>query len=474
MISARQAAAAVVAMAVSAAVLVGARALLGGWLMSDGLGAAQRPLRAGPITPGPRRQPVRVIVVDGLTAADATTPAWAALCRRGLDLTVDVGFPTKSLPVQAVLWSGLTQQQLGLGPSNAPRPRLPALVPAQVPGARAVVQAWTRIARAVGFAEVEPGVEADPVETGADPAAVAAWAGAFPGAARRAVASRAPLVMVHILDVDQAAHHGGRASARYRRAVADADALVATLVAARPDAAWVLVADHGHRAAGGHGDAERSIRLVRACVTPAPPGAHAGQRGAVHLVDLAQHVRSLLGVAAHPAAVGRPLASAMAAPDPDATLPRPSRAAAAVAGGLALLTALAALRWLRPRWAALWLPVALVASALVAGVPTLSARPAPWAPLVAGACALPAAWACRRRAGALWLVAAVGVAGAVVAAWRPACRRRWSTDARQRALSHRGIRDGERGGRGWAGRGRRSAGGPGRAPTSMRPISDVR
>ena len=43
----------------------------------------------------------RVVLIDGLTAAVARTlPTWRALCGQGLTVTVEVGFPTVSLPVE--------------------------------------------------------------------------------------------------------------------------------------------------------------------------------------------------------------------------------------------------------------------------------------------------------------------------------------------------------------------------------------
>src|SRR5512134_2126010 len=64
------------------------------------------------MTPATR---VRVILIDGLGEATAATlPNWSSLCKRGISLRVDVGFPTVSLPIQVALWTGLTQQQTGI------------------------------------------------------------------------------------------------------------------------------------------------------------------------------------------------------------------------------------------------------------------------------------------------------------------------------------------------------------------------
>lgn len=104
-------------------------------------------------------QRVRVILIDGLGETTAATlPNWSALCKRGIALRVDVGFPTVSLPVQIALWTGLTQQQTGVV-FRSDRPLVPPLatsIPAQVPGSRAVAESHGYIVRSIGFADVKP------------------------------------------------------------------------------------------------------------------------------------------------------------------------------------------------------------------------------------------------------------------------------------------------------------------------------
>lgn len=383
---------------VAAALLVAARVGVGRWLASDGLGAPQRPLARGPSTPAPRPGPVRVVVLDGLGRADAGLPALEELCARGLDLTVDVGFPTKSLPVQAVLWTGLTAQQLGWGPSNRARPTPPGALPPLVPGSRAVVEAWGSIARTVGFADVEPPPRADWAAPEAEADVVAAWRAVFVERGVAAAASDAPLVLLHVLAIDRASHERGPRSPAATAARTEAERALARWLAAAPRAHWIVLSDHGHVAGGGHGDAEPALRLVRACVWPRPPGAP--DRGAVHLVDLAAHLRAVTGRAAHPGAVGRPLASAVAAPDPDATLPSPRAPARALALTLVLVT----LGWVarRPgrRLVLLGLPLGLGLAVALAGVPTLSLRTPPWVALCGALTAAPGLWFTRRAAGA--------------------------------------------------------------------------
>ena len=80
--------------------------------------------------------------------------------------------------------------------------------------------------------------------------------------ARRSVGRTSPssLVFVHVLRVDTAGHKHGGASPEYAQAAREADAILAELVAAAPDARWFALSDHGHIAAGGHGGEEDYVR----------------------------------------------------------------------------------------------------------------------------------------------------------------------------------------------------------------------
>ncbi|MEZ4366961.1 MAG: hypothetical protein R2939_11810 [Kofleriaceae bacterium] len=308
--------------------------------------------------------PIRVVLVDGAGAETARAmPAWNALCARGLDLIVDVGFPTVSLPVQVSLWTGLTQQQTGVtaqdGRALAP-PLAPPALPPQIAGSVAVAESHPGIVRSLGFARIETPEDGDV---------------ATPWQARavREVGSDARLAFVHILRVDTAGHRSGRASSAYQQAAVEADALLGELVAARADAWWMVLADHGHLASGGHGGEERALRQVRACV--AGPGVGTGVGGPIHLVDLSRTLADALGVRLGPAARGRTLAAALAAPlDGDDAVPSlpPWRALVALA---IVALAVAATAWgMRGRLALgpWWFPVAIAALILLARSPTLS------------------------------------------------------------------------------------------------------
>jgi hypothetical protein len=317
---------------------------------------------------------VRVVVLDGLGAAPASElPGLSRLCAAGQELRVDVGFPTVSLPVQAALWTGRTQQQSGLQyrARQLERPP-PGSVPAQVPDSVALAESHPEIVRSFGFATTRP----DPSQDPEDPEA---WRAAFPEAAVAAVGSAARLVHVHVLRVDEAGHAAGGASPAYAEAARWADALLDRLRAAAPaDALWFVLADHGHRPAGGHGGEEPEIRVVRACV--AGPGiAPSSTIAAIHLVDLARALADALGADLPSDARGRAWSEALADPAPDATLPRPGRLRkmiAALLAGLGVVAGVSAGAPGRRRSCWPWaLVVTLAGVALVHGWPSLSDQP---------------------------------------------------------------------------------------------------
>lgn len=350
--------------------------------------AVPRPPAPLPAGTGPGLAPAahtRVIVVDGLAEHVAKTlPAWTAVCERGLTLRVDVGFPTVSLPVAVAMWTGLTQQQTGImNRYNRPLEQpIAGGIPAQVPGAIGITEGvmvqkpgaaakpgnYGWIGRSLGFPHYEP--EADPKKRHVDQDG-AAWAEAWRGRALEAVAGEAPLVFVHLMSVDAAGHIHGM-SDEYRRAALAADGEVGALVAAKPDARWFLVSDHGHIAGGGHGGEEPSVRVVQACI--AGPGVAPGTGGPLHIVDIARALADSVGAALGPEARGRPLSAALAAPlEGTQAIP----ALGTGPGALALFVLVAGLglsAWsVRRWWLAPWWFVAAGAALVIArGEPTLS------------------------------------------------------------------------------------------------------
>ena len=372
-------------------------------LFVRGAGGAEAPALAmpggGPLPGLAPVERVRVVLIDGV---DRTTahwlPNWSAVCGDGLELIVDVGYPSVSLPVQRVLWTGLTQQQSGvlfvggyLGPP-------PLGIPAQVPGSMAIAESHQGIAHSLGFAQVLPDRAKVPPGWGFE-TRWPAWLGlergdGFAQAARQWVATDLRLVFVHVLVTDSVGHRAGRASQGFRAAAAWADGLLGELRAAEraahPDGRtrWFVLADHGHRAGGGHGDAEPWIRQVRGCIagdaTPTSPG---GVPPYVHLVDFSRAIADSLAVPLPAESAGRPLGAALAAPvDEEATLPRPGTLrwlaaiallfVALLATGLAARGRLTALPW--------WWPVAYLSLIWIELPPSLTTHMVyrPWGEII--------------------------------------------------------------------------------------------
>jgi hypothetical protein len=311
---------------------------------------------------------VRVLLIDGLGESTAATlPELSALCARGIDARVDNGFPTVSLPVQHVLWTGLTQQQSGVQYRIDPLEEPPAhSLPALVDGAIGIAESHPRIVHSFGFSFAQPPI--------ADELPVDWRSEGFMAEAKRAVSSDSALVFVHVLRVDETGHAKGAESEAYRQASKDADGMLADLVAADPSARWFVLADHGHLPAGGHGGAETDIRNVRACIVGALPEDMQGRSGAMHLVDYARALRESLGVESAESSVGRGLAEAMSEPKPGETLPRPgmlrwSLALACILGSLVLLFVIGRKHRLQ---APVWILLAYVGALIFIGPLSLS------------------------------------------------------------------------------------------------------
>jgi len=349
-----------------------------------GPGGADKPPLALPPEAGRARAglgPVRFLRVALLDGVDRDTadmlPAYRALCARGLSLTVDVGFPTVSLPIQSALWTGLVQQQSGIEFVQARVDPPPAgSLPAREPSSAAVSETHAFIAQSFGFARAWPRLDTKKED-------VAPWAErGFPIVAEQMVASDTRLVFVHMLAADTAGHKKGRDSPEFGAAAANLDNLLGRLVdldrSVHGDRSrWLVLADHGHLPAGGHGGEEPRIRLVRACL--AGPGLErAGDAPSghlVHMVDLSRAVADSLGLPPHPDSAGRPLWAAVAATEqPKITLPRPGplrwAIAAALLAAAAIATWFAARRrvWRLPWW---WV-LAYVSVVSIQTVPSLS------------------------------------------------------------------------------------------------------
>jgi hypothetical protein len=317
---------------------------------------------------------LRVVLIDGLDARLADTlPHLQRLCGDGLDLRLDTGFPTVSLPVQHALWTGLTQNQSGVMYRIERLQEPPAAsLASRVPHSIAVAESHPEIVHSFGFSTSLPAMDA-----WKDPSAEATWrTEGFAAAATEAVTSTAALAFIHVLRVDEAGHAHGGGSTVYAQAAAWADDLLDALVRADadPSTRWVVLSDHGHRRAGGHGGSRASIRIVRACVFGNTPTVLASANRVLHLVDLHRFLADSVGLDPDSDSVGRPLALALEDPCPGATLPRPGPLRWVVAG-FWVLGGVAATAWAaRGRAIGLpwWLAVAYLGVVLIHGLPTLS------------------------------------------------------------------------------------------------------
>jgi hypothetical protein len=249
-------------------------------------------------------RPVRVVLIDGLGEREADTiPALASICGDGVRLRVDVGFPSVSLPVQHVLWTGAWQTQSGIefAVDRLRHPAfetLPEVVARRSGTSVAVAESHPEVASSFPFSRVvvmprrrsERALEQNVLAAAQAPDA---------------------LVFVHLLAVDESGHRHGSLSPQYRAAARGAGQVVAALWRVRrPDWTVLVLSDHGHLPRGGHGDLEDEVRWVRACL--AGPGIPSGISARATMPDLNAVLAERLGVTAPAASAGRSLASLLA------------------------------------------------------------------------------------------------------------------------------------------------------------------
>ncbi len=103
------------------------------------------------------------------------------------------------------------------------------------------------------------------------------------------------LLILHLPDADETAHDLGAASDEYAAVTRQMDSDISRLISGMQDdrTVFVITADHGHVAAGGHGGWETEVTGVPAVF--AGPGISLGT-GTISQVDIAPTVASLLGM----------------------------------------------------------------------------------------------------------------------------------------------------------------------------------
>lgn len=316
----------------------------------------------------PRAPRTRVILVDGLTVAGTEQiPSWKIICSQGALLSIDVGFPTVSLPVEAALWTGLTQQQTGIVANHVFDPPIKG-IPSQVPGSIAIAENHGYIVRSLGFSRAEPAAEPDKPMKDANEKP---WESQWFTLAIEAVKSTSPLVFIHILRVDVAGHKSGL-GADYDKAARETDTFIDSLFQSDPSARWFLLSDHGHIPTGGHGGQEREVRHVQGCIHG--PGIKKQKSGLVHIVDVARAIADSVGVTIDPASHGRPFEVMMATRlGEDQAVPALPIAMGMI-GIFIVVAGLGALIWAVRRWwlVPFWFLLAIGLLIAVRGIPSLS------------------------------------------------------------------------------------------------------
>ena len=199
-----------------------------------------------------RPKQVVVTVVDGLGAADARhTNAVRWFREHGRCFLTQVGSPSMSRPMYAVISSGVEQDRTGVRGNDMHEPAATRSVWEEARGAGWPVRAissvrWWRDLFPAGFDDyLTPPSEDDYFKD------------------VRADA----LNLVHVPYVDDAGHASGAGSVEYVASVHRVDAELADLIA-RTDldtSLLVLTADHGQALRGGHGGSQPRVAIVMTC-----------------------------------------------------------------------------------------------------------------------------------------------------------------------------------------------------------------
>lgn len=250
--------------------------------------------------------PLRVVLIDGLNRYTAKRlPTFRQVCKSGLALEVDVGFPSVSLPVQHVLWTGRWQNQTGVlfaisQLEHTVGESLPELLHRYGEESIAIAEGHREIAGSFPFSRlIAPRRSEEPLS-----------ADVLEREALTAIRSRAALVFIHSLAVDEAGHAHGAISPRYYQTAKRADDLLAAIWKSRqPNWTLLVISDHGHLPWGGHGDSEPEVKLAPACLTG--PGIPAGIRLHVTMPDVNHLLAERLGFPPPNCSVGRTLAEIM-------------------------------------------------------------------------------------------------------------------------------------------------------------------
>ncbi|MEP7122227.1 MAG: alkaline phosphatase family protein [Byssovorax sp.] len=278
-----------------------------------------------PPTPGLTRR-LAVVLVDGLDYDGARAlPAFAQLRRAGVFRPLRAAFPTYTSPAVVSIVAGLSPRESGirLNGSLDHGPRGTDRVTTEAGLAGVPVELWSRDWKPF-VALLDPPADAV-VRAGRVDFLASALAARVPGADRLPpLDGRSParaLTFVYIGEVDEIAHQHGTKSLEYRDAVSLAGALVDRYAATLDfdQDTLIVLSDHGHRAAGGHGgmepEAQRAFLLARGPLLR--QGVEIDERP---LRDVASTLSVLAGVPVPTTNLGRPMLDLLALGDHEASL----------------------------------------------------------------------------------------------------------------------------------------------------------
>ena len=274
-----------------------------------------------PGDPGTPRLARRVylVILDGLGRDRSSLPFLDELRRRGVDVGATTHYPTWSRPNYISILTGVPPAASGIRTNYHPMSLRLDSIAARVRAAKLRV-AWISNYPVIPPLFLGPGVVAlDGLEFGDErlgsPAGLS-WP--FDDVRREPtpaeVARVIPeldddLVVIALGDIDRAGHMSGAASDAYRDASRDVDRALATAFAhVDPRDAIIVVADHGHVDAGGHGGLEPEV--VRVPLIAAGAGVRVASPAIpadAQLIDVAPTIAALLGVPAPQQALGRTL-----------------------------------------------------------------------------------------------------------------------------------------------------------------------
>ena len=265
---------------------------------------------------GPQRLTRRVVlvIIDGLRERDSyELPYLNRLRSAGIEAKATSHYPSFSRPNYVTIVTGVPPEHSGVRTNDY---RWAVKLDSIMDRARADgLQSGY-----VG--DVSPGLpsmfsrpageDADPAigdwDEAIDDARFVPWNGGFRNATRRLIDQRLPLVILLPGAVDVAGHEEGADSDEYRDAARLVDrqleASLANVDLARDTI--IVVADHGHTDAGGHGGREPEVMEVPLVMAGAGIRKGAAITGA-RLIDVAPTVAALLGLPAPAHGLGRTL-----------------------------------------------------------------------------------------------------------------------------------------------------------------------